>query len=440
MLSKTTSYKIFRILWIYLLVISIADLRLHTSIDIIPFLHISEIPFIKYLPFILAAILLIPFKDYLKTVRKSGNIVILSIILCILVIAVISSYYSEYPETAFKLCTRYFFYFLILVALLTAVEYYENAGSFLIRSFIYVNILVITGSLLDYYFPSFHLLLIQYFDRPEAKHSVLNIGNEVYMRPMGFITDSNLTALSIGLALILLLLNQKHFGRIFTYFFFAAAAYSMGMLASRAALVMVSAAAVIFFVIRATNRKQIVLFVVILIVFQSITPQFYARYLAIGDEEKIETEVKFGRPVIWKAAIDQFKESPLIGNGPGNFFEHSQNRIRAVIFRENPGINIDDPNSKDHYEVGKGNPHSIFLAVLCELGILGFVLFLLLLLYMLYNFIKKRKLNSLIFMILIISVSAISNFAPYFKHYLLVCVIFYVLSEVDMKIQVKSTP
>jgi hypothetical protein len=438
MIKKGTAYNIFRLLWIYLLITNIADLRLHTDIDLLPFIHLSDIPFIKFFPFVLAALILIPYREYIIAVKKNGTPIVLLLTALLILAAFISSLLSEYPETGLKLTSRYLFYFGILIAAITAASYFDEAAAFMIRSFIYVNVLVIAGSLLDYFVPGFHKLLVDHFDRPEAKHSILKIGELKFMRPMGFLTDTNLTAFSLSLAMMLLLLNHKHFNRIFTYIFFAAGSYVFGMLASRASLILCLAAAVIFLVTRSVEWKQILVFIFIFIVFQAITPQTYSRFLTFSDTEKVGEEVKFGRFVIWKAAFDVFKDNPVIGAGPGNFFEHSQQRIRQVIFRENPGINIDNPGSKNYYVVGKGNPHNLFLAVLCEEGIVGFLILMTLIAYLLYRFSKGKHYLSVLFMLLILMVSMVSNFAPYYRFYLLICIIFLVISGTNMKISARS--
>jgi len=436
MIKKETTYTIFRLLWIYLLITNIADLRLHTDIDLLPFIHLSDIPFIKLFPFVLAALILIPYRQYIIVIKKNGTPLVL--ITLLILAAFISSLLSEYPETGLKLTSRYLFYFGILIAAITAASYFDDAAAFMIRSFIYVNILVIAGSLLDYYVPGFHRLLVNHFDRPGAEHSILKIGEMQFMRPMGFLTDTNLTAFSLSLAMILLLLNHKHFNKIFTYIFFAAGSYVFGMLASRASLILCLVAAMIFLVTRAVEWKQILVFIFIFIIFQAITPQTYSRLLTFSDTEKVDEELKFGRFVIWKAAFDLFKDNPVIGAGPGNFFEHSQHRIRQVIFRENPDINIDNPGSKNYYVVGKGNPHNLFLAVLCEEGILGFLMLMTLIAYLLHRFSKGKKYLSVLFLLLILMVSSVSNFAPYYRFYLLICIIFLVISGTNMKISSKS--
>lgn len=438
MLKKETAYNIFRVIWVYLLISNIADLRLHTDIDLLPFIHLSEIPFIKYAPFVLAAFLLIPFNVMWNALNRKYIRSILILTAVLILISLVSSFYSAFPETGLRTTSRFFFYYVLLIAAITAAYYFEGASDFMIKSLVYINVFVIAGSLLDYYVPAFHNLLVAHFDRPETKHSVLRIGDEVFMRPMGFLTDTNLTAFSIGLAMLLLLLNHKHFNRVFIYVFFAAGSYASGMLASRASFIMCFAAAVIFAFTKQVELKKVIMFVVIFLVFQAATPQIYSRYLTFSDEKKIGEEAKFGRLVIWKAAIDLFEENPVIGAGPGNFFEHSQIYMRRVIFRENPHINIDDPDSPDYYTAGKGNPHNLFLVVISETGIAGFMIFISILSIIFIYYKKKRYYMSLLFFLLVLMVSSLSNFAPYYKFYLLTCIILFAVSAQNMKITPKS--
>jgi hypothetical protein len=194
-------------LWVYLLVVNIADLRLHSGFDLLPFIHVSEIPYIKYIPFVLAALIMIPLKEYFTAFRQKENIVVLTLGGLFILIAFISSVNSVFPDNSLKTTSRFFSYYILLILTAAASSYFKEAPAFIIKSFIYVNALVITGSLLDYYFYDFHLLLVRHFDRPESYHSVLKIGEQVLMRPMGFLTDTNLTAFSDALSMLLLLIN-----------------------------------------------------------------------------------------------------------------------------------------------------------------------------------------------------------------------------------------
>jgi O-antigen ligase len=206
------------------------------------------------------------------------------------------------------------------------------------------------------------------------------------------------------------------------------------MLASRASLIMCCIAIIYLFINKTIERKYIVAFVVIFIVFQAVTPHTYSRFLSILENKGLKKEeIAFGRIVIWKAAMNVFKENPVIGAGPGNFFELSQVKINEIIYLENPGIDIFILKSNDQYVVGKGNPHNLFLAVLCETGIAGFTIFILLIGGIAYFLVKTRRWLSLLFLFLVLQVSFLSNFAPYYKFYMLICIICYTASKCDLR-------
>jgi O-Antigen ligase len=439
MLKKSTAYFIFKLLWLYFLAANMADLRLHTETDLLPFIHVSEIPFVKFIPFAAAALLLIPARTFVSFFKNKESLMKLLPLFALLIVCWVSTFYAEFPETAYRTASRFSFYFIVLIAVAVSAEYFEKAPAFLIKSFVFINIFVIAGSLLDFYVPQFHKLLVNHFDRPEAKHSVMTIGSLKIMRPMGFLTDSNLTAFSIGVSMLLLLVNHKVFNRSFKYAFYAMGSYAFGMLASRASLIMCLFTIAMFFAFKFAERKELYLFTILFIVFQAATPQSYSRFMTQVDEEKIENEMIFGRPVIWKAAFEVFKDNPLVGAGPGNFFEQSRLRILDVIIQEKPGINIYDPNSKFYYQIGKGNPHNIFLVALAETGIIGLFIFVFIICIWFNYLIKKRLFISLVFFINFLFVSSLSNFAPYYKFYLVMCIILFAASGLNLLIPLKNT-
>src|SRR5690606_34717406 len=220
MLNKELSYKIFRVAWIVFLVANVVEFNAPADIDLIPFLHISEIPFIKYILVIGFALLIIPAREYLSIFSKKNQLFILALLFLLLGTAIIPSYYSSYPDTAFRVTGRISFYLMILIITLSAVSYFNNASNFIIKSFIYVSSFVIAGSLLDFFMPGFHQILVNHFDRPGIMHSYMKIGNEIVMRPMGFVTDANLAAFVVASGLMLLLLNSRSFNKIFRFSYY----------------------------------------------------------------------------------------------------------------------------------------------------------------------------------------------------------------------------
>ncbi|HLT23705.1 MAG TPA: O-antigen ligase family protein, partial [Ignavibacteria bacterium] len=319
MLNKELSYKIFRVAWIVFLVANVVEFNAPADIDLIPFLHISEIPFIKYILVIGFALLIIPAREYLSIFSKKNQLFILALLFLLLGTAIISSYYSSYPDTAFRVTGRISFYLMILIITLSAVSYFNNASNFIIKSFIYVSSFVIAGSLLDFFMPGFHQILVNHFDRPGIMHSYMKIGNEIVMRPMGFVTDANLAAFVVASGLMLLLLNSRSFNKIFRFSYYILGSFAFGMLTSRIALAMCVISVLVFFVLKAVKRKEIILFCIVFIIFQAVTPQTYSRIVSLFDKEKMEEELTVGRPVIWSSAYRLFTEHPEIGAGPGVF-------------------------------------------------------------------------------------------------------------------------
>lgn len=434
MIKKEKAYKIFRVLWIYFLIVNIAELKLDTQINIIPFLHVSEVPFIRYVPFVIAAFVLIPLREFIVLLKNRLFLTKMIPLAILIIISYISSGYSEFPGVAFDTTRRMAFYTCILFICAVSSSYFEKAGSFMIRTFIYSNVLVILGSFLDFYVHPFHVLLVNNFGRPETYHSTMSIGTEKLMRPMGFLTDSNLTAFSIGISLILLLLNYNQFGKIFRYSFYAVGSYIFGMLTSRASLLICIFSLAVFFYFKIIEKKEIYVFSLLFVVFQLITPQSYGRIASYFDKSRIESEVSFGRPAIWEASFELFKKNMIIGAGPGNFFEVSQSLIREVLMKENPNTNLDNPLLKNYHKLDKVNPHNLFLVMLCETGLMGFTVFLALLVLLVRIFIKEKKYMSMLFLINIIFVSSLSNFAPHYKFYLIICIVYFIASGQDMQI------
>lgn len=436
MINKPAAYRIFQAFWIYFLVFNIAELDLNMKMDLIPFLHVSEVLFIRYIPFVMAAFVLIPFREFTGLFKDKVFLFKIIPLFILIVIAFISSYYAQFPGTAFYTSRRMAFYTGVLIICVTASRYFEEAPDFFIRTFIYSNVLVILGSLLDFYVPQFHVLLVESFGRPETYHSTMSFGTERIMRPMGFLTDSNLTAFSIAIALVLLLLNYKKFGRIFRYSFFALGSYIFGMLVSRASLLVCIFTVIVFFFFKIVEKKEIYIFTAIFVIFQVITPQTYVRLVSFFDKSKIESEVSYGRLAIWEASFELFKKNMIIGAGPGNFFEVSQSLIRETLLRKNPNTNLDNPLLKSYHKIDRVNPHNIFLVMLSETGLAGLSIFLVLIGSFAYTFIKQRKYVPLLFLLDIIFVSSLSNFAPHYKFYLVICIVFFIASNSDMKLRV----
>ena len=433
MIKKNNAYRIFQLGWIFFVIINIADFRLNRNIDLIPFIHISQIPLIRFLPFLLIALFLIPFGEIFNLFKEKRNLYVFIPIVLLLFTGYISSYLSEYPETGFGVCNRISYYFVVLIFVMAAAKYFESARNFIIKSFIYSNALVIAGSVLDFYVPSFHDLLVNHFDRPQTFNSVVKLHGETIMRPMGFLTDSNLTAFSLAIALILLLYNYKNFNKIFRYAFYALGSFCIGMLASRASLVICLISFGVFYFSKLVGKKELYIFLSFFVIFQLITPQTYYRFYTLFDKKQNRVEFSTGRFLLWKTALIVFEENPIIGAGPGVFFELSDAYIKRETVKV-PDINTTRPNEADYFKIDKKNPHNIFLVMLSETGLIGFGIFITLLVLMAITFMKRNILISFLFLLNILIISSLSNFAPYYKFYLVICIVFLIVSESNMKI------
>ena len=85
----------------------------------------------------------------------------------------------------------------------------------------------------------------------------------------------------------------------------------------------------------------------------------------------------------------------------------------------------------EEYDV---NPHSIFLAILSEYGIIGFVIFLVFLIFIFHHLIRNKLWTSILFVSGLLFVSSVSGYVPYYKYYLLICIVFFILLDKNMLI------
>lgn len=433
MLNKELAYKIFKTAWVLFLLVNMADYKPGLGMDLIPFIHVSELPYWKYIALLLFAVLIVPYKEYLFILRDRTNLTVLVLLVLLLITAYVSSLMSTYPDTAFRVTGRISFYVLVLFILIIASNYFKDAGAFIIKSYIYLSVVVIAGSLLDFFVPSFHEILVSNFDRPGILHSYMKINGEIIMRPMGFVTDANLAAFAIAFGLMLLLLNSSSFNKFFRYSYYIFGSFAFGMLTSRIALVMCVITVLAFLTLKAVERKELILFAILFLIFQAVTPQTYSRVMSFFDKEKIDEELTVGRPVIWSAAFRLYNENPVIGAGPGVFFEYSKDYMTDML-GSSVQLNITDPSKRDYHKVDKVNPHNIFLVMLSETGIIGFSLFLLLLINLFYGYITQKKIISALFLANFILISAFSNFAPYYKLYLVIAIVMFIASGKDMRL------
>lgn len=434
MFKKETAYKIFKIAWIYLLVINIMDFNFSSDTDLISFIHFAQSQNLKYLPFFILAIIIIPYKDY-KQLRVRKDILIILFILFLLICAgFVSAFLSDNTGTAIAFMMRFSICFLILVYLVFVYNYFTGLNEFLIKSFIYINLIIIAGSILDFYVPAFHNMLIDHFGRPLIKHSYVDYNGVIVMRPMGFITESNLAALSIAFASLLVLINRNNFNLYFRVTYYLLGSFVFGMLVSRSAFIFIMLILVYLFFFQKSLRKELYMYLLIFLLIPLLTPQTQSKIFGVSYPDKISEELSVGRPMIWQASLNAFKTSPVIGIGPDCFFPASRSYLIQVLSTKK-NVNIENPDSENYFEVNNVNPHGLFIAMLTETGVTGLALFCFLCLVLFKYYYKYKLYISFVFLIAWLVISAISSYAPYYTYYLILCIIFFLSSLRNMKIE-----
>ena len=424
----------FKISWLVLLISTICDYTIADKFSLGFFTINIQASSLALVIYLLVFIITFPLKEIpavLNDKYNKGNIIILALLLFI---AYLSSYFSLMQKYALVTTTsRYTLYFLSLIITLCYIKYYEKAVEFILKSFVYINLFIALSSIAEYFIPGFYRILFDHFGIMESRHSNIRFGIAVYMRPSGFVTDSNLTAFTLGLSSYLLLLNREKFNKIFEYSFYIITGITFGMLASRSALIMVVFLLVTLLVFRQVYWKNALVYFILFVVIQIITPQTQARFLNISDKKKKMEEMELGRPLIWKADYLAMQINPWIGIGSGVFFKQSEVFIAKVenkISEDKYFTGINDPA----LEMNQGiNPHNIFFTMQIEYGVGGTILFLNLVLYNLVYLFRNKKFNSLASALGILFVSSLSNYAPYYKYYLLIIIIYYVSINCNLK-------
>ncbi len=423
-------YTVFKVTWALLLVGTICDYNISDSFGFGSFSAKLQLSSAVILTYLLSFLIIVPFREFSHLFRNKYdrmNIVILGLLL---IVAYISSYFSLMQKYALVNTTsRYFLFFLVLIATIVYSKYFADSVKFIYTSFIYANFIVIVSCLADYLFPDFNRLLIQSFGHMGLRDSIMKIGGVIYMRPSGFVSDTNLTGFSIALSFFLLLLNHRNFNKYLIYVFSIFSGLCFGMLASRSALITISAFIILSIVFKYMKWKNVLVFILIFYSVQFLTPQTQARVLQIFDKEMKTEELEHGRPLIWKAGVIALGVKPSLGIGSGVFFMQSDvfiAKAKELIDENDFSREIMDPM---HVPLSGINPHNIFLTMLIEHGYAGLLLFTILLLHILYKTIKQKKYISLIMMLGLLFVSLLSNYSPYYKYFLLMVVIYYVYAD-----------
>jgi O-antigen ligase len=115
---------------------------------------------------------------------------------------------------------------------------------------------------------------------------------------------------------------------------------------SRAALIAFLLTFVMYSLLNKMPIKSIIVFLILSIIIVWIVPeQFFYRFTSFISDKELILSAGGGRGYIWSFGWELFKSSPLYGTGLGNF---------TWIFRP---------------------PHSLFVQIISELGIIGLILF-----------------------------------------------------------------
>lgn len=427
MFKKETAYKIFKVAWIYLLVINIMDFNFSSGTDLISFIHFAQSQNLKYLPFFILAVIIIPFRDYKQLTVSKEILAILTVLFLLICTGFISAFLSDNTGTAIAFMKRFSICFLILAYLVFVNNYFEGLNEFLIKSFVYINLIIIAGSILDFCVPSFHQILIEYFGRPLVKHSYVDFNGEIVMRPMGFITESNLAALSTAFASLLVLINRNKFNIYFRIIYYLLGSFVLGMLVSRSAFIFIVLILAYLFFFQKNLRKELYMYLLIFLLIPLLTLQTQSKIFQVSYPEKISEELSVGRPMIWQASLAAFKTNPIIGIGPDCFFRTSRHYLIPILSTKED-VNIENPGSENYFEINNVNPHGLFIALLTEAGILGLAIFCFACLLLFKYYYKNKLYISFVFLIGWLVISAISSYAPYYTYYLILCIIFFMAS------------
>jgi O-antigen ligase len=183
-------------------------------------------------------------------------------------------------------------------------------------------------------------------------------------RAQGTLGDSNLFAAHLAAGVLLTLLYRRLSSPVATWTIFAIFAQVGGIYfsASRGGLLSFGIGLVVLWLMVASKRQKLVnaavgLGVVISILWMInqngrfttnlVTERLKTSTLSLDDPEALQ------RVTLWRAALQGFYDSPLLGVGSGNFAY-----LRAT--GSQPG----------------GRAHNTYLEILCENGVLGFLVYL----------------------------------------------------------------
>lgn len=421
--------KLFRASFVILCLGAMCDSKLLVNVNFGLYRADLDSPKLAMLIYVITFLFITDFN--FKNVFSRFDKKVVSILILILVSAFVSTILSPAKGVAFKTLTNYAAYFVMLLITIKNLKQFQDSTNFIFYTFFWLNFILAISCILDFYSPAFNQILMAYFNHPEAKHSFLEINGVIIARPPGFLTDTNLTGFSLALTLILIVLNYKNIkNKIFVWAFVLIGGYAFGMLSSRSAQIIIIFSGVMFIVFKKVNYKTVLKILLVFFAVQIATPQTIIRLQEMFNPKKIDEEARMGRTMIWRAAWQAFKENKIIGIGPGVFFNESLKYIEQTI-----GEDRESFLKLERYGV---NPHNIFLVYLSEQGIIGFTLFAMLLIFLFWTFIKEKKFISLTVLISLLIVSNLSNYAPFFKFFMVICIVIYCLEKSEFQLKLQS--
>jgi O-antigen ligase len=432
-IKRETGLLIFKATWLILLISTVCDLEIADKISLGFFSINIQASSLAAIIYIGAFLLTFPLKEIDLGKYYKVNISILFILLCI---AYLSGYFSVMQKYALITTTsRYTLFLLALFITICYSKKFIEAGNFILKSFVYINFFIALSCLAEYFIPDFYNFLVNNFGVMESRHSNIHMEDVAYMRPSGFVTDANLSAFTLGLSSFILLLNRSKFNRYFTYIYYLITGLCFGMLASRSSLLMVLFLFIIAVILKQVQWKQAVVYFILFFLIQCLTPQTQARFFYISDEKKQDEEMELGRPLIWKADYLAMQQKPWFGIGSGVFFKQSEIYIAKVenkISEEAYNAALNNPALENKQGI---NPHNIFFTMQIEYGSAGSILLIIFVLYNISYLYKSKKYIALATALGFLFVSSLSNYAPYYKYYLLLIIIFFSISEFNLIIK-----
>jgi hypothetical protein len=424
-LSENNKLRILKISWSILLFGVICDFNIVKEIQFLAFklnLQSSTISVILYFICFLAIVDLKTIKINFFN-RKEKDILIFSSL--ILAVAIISSILSTEKIYALNITLfRLVLYYICLLITIFQTNQFPKSISFLIKSIIVAAGLNSIAAILDFFVPSFNLFLVNNFQHLSLNAQYFYLNDIKVIRPSGFISDPNLSGYFTGLAALILFINNKKIkSKFIKYLYYITSGFAFGLIASKSAYIVIILSVIAIFFIKKSNWKPTLIFVILFYLLPLISPYNIINLRSTTEKSNIKYEISMGRGLIWKASLKCLESSPVIGIGTGVFFKTSRKVMADVLEKDDPEIKqefIENLKKQDGI-----NPHNLFIAVAVEYGIIGLIILVSFIIKTITGLIRSKYYISLIIFGGLISVSVISNYAPYFKLYFIICIFLY---------------